>query len=233
MTSCHVIHVRNGSSVITVVSNISTLFAVIKQLHIYQYNISGKTVSVLQYSLQYQKPYRNNGIDWETRITKRESFSNMGVECLAVLTLSRVSVSTVGSTTQNHQLPPPPPLFSPLLHVLLLLWTQMLNFTLYSLWWRITPAFECSICGFRNCSQEIPPPPSKKSIFLCPVSHILLLHTDLYLSNVSPSMKSIPLSVHSFSSLSYDRSKASSKRSSPHSCHLELSPSNERILSFP
>jgi hypothetical protein len=39
--------------------------------------------------------------------------------------------------------------------------------------------------------------------------------------------------IHSFSSLSYDRSKASSKGSSPHSAIWELPPSNESILSFP
>jgi len=95
---------QNGNSVITVVSNISILFVVIKQLHVYQYCIFGNTVSVLQCSLQYQRPCRNNGIEWEARSTKRESFSNVRVECHAVLTLSRVPVSTFGSTTYNRQL---------------------------------------------------------------------------------------------------------------------------------
>jgi len=100
------------------------------------------------------------------------------------------------------------------LHVLLLLLNTHAEFrTVYSLWWRITPAYECNICRFRDCCQEIPPP----SIFLFPVSQILLLHTDLYLNDVSPSMKLISLSIHSHSSLSYVRSKTSSKSSSPHS----------------
>ena len=60
-------------------------------------------------------------------------------------------------------------------------------------------------------------PPPLPSIFLFPASQILLLHTDLYLNYVSLSMKLIPLSIHSYISLSYDRSKASSNSSSPHS----------------
>jgi len=118
------------------------------------------------------------------------------------------------------------------LHILLLLWTQMLNFTLFTVYGEDL-SWNVAYTGSGIVVKKSPPSSKKKYFFLFPVSHILPLHTDLYLSNVSPSMKSIPLSVHSFSSLSYNRSKASSKRSSPHSCHLELPSSNESILSFP